>query len=97
MVKQSDNDHEFGMWDGQCVACDNYGRVSDLGLCEDCAGKLERDLIRQNDWDHTYSGFALNDEQRQTLRNEIIRKHGAALELIEPDKPKHSKKTKPGK
>lgn len=85
------------MWDGQCNACDTFGRVNDLGLCEDCAGKLERDMIRQNDWDHTNSGFALNDEQRQKLRSEIIKKYGPALELIAPDKPKRPRKQKTGR
>ena len=40
-------DEPWGIWDGKCQACDGYGRVNDLSLCEDCAGKLERDLIRQ--------------------------------------------------
>lgn len=86
----------FGLEDGQCIACDAYGRVNDLGLCETCAGKLERDLIRQNDWDHTYSGFSRNDEQRQKLRREFIKKYGSALELISPDKPKRTRKPKMG-
>ena len=85
------------MIDVQCIACDIFGQVNDLGLCEDCTGKLERDLIRQNDWDHTYSGYALNDDQKQKLLSEIIRKYGPALELIAPDTPKRSMKQKTGR
>jgi hypothetical protein len=96
-VKQeNDKEKAFGIWDGQCNSCDIFGRVNDLGLCEDCAGKLERDLIRQNDWDYTYSGFPLNDEQRQKLRSEIIKKYGPSLELISPDTPKRPRKQKTG-
>jgi hypothetical protein len=42
----------FGMWDGQCQACEMWGRVNDLGLCEECDGKIQRDLIRARDWDY---------------------------------------------
>lgn len=97
MNQENHKEEAFGMWDGQCNACDIFGRVNDLGLCEDCAGKMERDQIRQNDWNYTYSGFALNDEQRQKLRSEIIQKYGVALELISPDKPMRPRKQKTGR
>jgi hypothetical protein len=29
--------------------------LNDFGLCEGCAGKLERDLIRQRDWDYNFN------------------------------------------
>jgi hypothetical protein len=44
-----ENDDE--PWDspeGKCLGCDGYGLVNDLGLCVDCAAKLERDLISQS-------------------------------------------------
>lgn len=47
-----DGDELWGFWDGQCRACDCFGRIDDSMLCENCAGKLERDLIRQRDWDY---------------------------------------------
>ena len=43
------DDDEFGRYEGECVGCDMYGRLNDMGLCEECAGKLERDLIGQRD------------------------------------------------
>ena len=33
--------------------CDLFTMLNDFGLCEECAGKLERDLLRQRDWDFT--------------------------------------------
>jgi hypothetical protein len=48
-----DMDEEWGWYDGQCYACDLLGRVDDLGLCEECRTKLERDLVRQRDWDYS--------------------------------------------
>lgn len=70
--------------DGECQACDIYGPVDDMLLCDKCADKLERDLIRQRDWDHCVSAFVLADEKREALRNNVIKKYGKALELIAP-------------
>jgi hypothetical protein len=44
-----DMEEPFGLWEGQCQACDMWGLVNDLMPCEDCTAKLERDLIRQRE------------------------------------------------
>jgi len=41
------DDNFLGTFEGECQGCDMITRVNDLGLCEECSGKLERDLIRQ--------------------------------------------------
>lgn len=51
--------------EGQCQACDAYGRVDDMFWCDECAGKLERDIIRQRQWDYSASAFALPVECRE--------------------------------
>jgi prepilin-type N-terminal cleavage/methylation domain-containing protein len=43
----ADDEDDFGLYDGKCQACDAYGPVDDISLCEECAGKFERDTIRQ--------------------------------------------------
>jgi len=100
---------EFGdddFWpghEGQCQACDLVGPVNDLSLCDECAAKLDRDLIRQRDWDYSVAAFGLSADDRERLRREIIAQFGAALELIASDLPqqkqrKHGspKRNKPG-
>jgi hypothetical protein len=87
-------DEEWGMYDGQCAACDMWGRVNDLGLCEDCADKLERDLIRQRDWDYSASAFGLSADDREKLRRQIIARHGEKMELIAPRKQARKKRGK---
>lgn len=77
------------MYGGQCVACDLWGRVNDLGLCEECADKLERDLIRKRDWDYSASAFGLSVDDREKLRRQIIARHGKAMELIAPSTKGH--------
>ena len=57
---------------------------SDGSLCEECAGKLERDLIRQREWDYSASAFGLPPEAREELRRRVIAEFGDALELIAP-------------
>jgi hypothetical protein len=85
MYEIDENDDElWGMWDGQCQACDGWRRVNDLMLCEDCASKIERDLIRQRDWDYSALAFGLSSEDREELRRRVITQFGKALELIAP-------------
>jgi len=83
----SNNDDDDGFsFEGQCQACDMYGPVDDLSLCYDCAGKFERDMIRQREWDYSASAFGLSDEDCERLRVYVIKEYGAALELIAPSK-----------
>jgi hypothetical protein len=44
--------------------------------------KLERDLIRARDWDYSATAFAVAPDQREALRERVIRDYGAAYELI---------------
>jgi hypothetical protein len=70
--------------------------LNDFGLCEECAGKLERDLLRQRDWDYSALAYGVPAEKREALRNEIIGRYGGKLELIlpkeEPDRKRKKKK-----
>lgn len=49
--ENEEKNREYGMWEGTCISCDLIGRIDDLGLCKDCSDKLERDLIRQRDFE----------------------------------------------
>lgn len=80
-----DTSEEWDWYDGQCYACDLFGRVDDLGLCEECRTKLERDLIRQRDWDYSAWAFGLSEEGREKLYREVITQYGKKLELIAPE------------
>lgn len=70
---------------GQCYACERIGPVDDLGLCDDCAAKMDRDLIRQRAWDYAAAAFSVPPEQREALREHIIAEFGVAYELIAPE------------
>jgi hypothetical protein len=67
-----------------CAGCDLPAVVNDLGLCGRCNAKLERDLIRDRDWDRSATAFLTPDDKREELRARVIREYGAAYELIEP-------------
>lgn len=77
-------EEEWGLWEGQCVACDMYGRINDLQLCKICAAKLERDLMRLRDWNYTATAFILPEEKWAAARKAIIKEFGRDLELIAP-------------
>ena len=89
-----DDDDIFPRYDAECQGCDIWGPVDDLGLCEDCAGKLERDMIRQRDWAYSALAFGCPKDKLEDLRNEVIKKYGKKLELIAEDKPTKKKAKK---
>ncbi len=77
---------------GECVSCDAstssaqvmFRPLDDLGLCPVCAAMLERDLIRQRDWEYAASTAFLSDEGREALRRQVVAEYGEGLELIDP-------------
>lgn len=83
---EDDDLNGFGSYEGECQGCDIFTRVNDLGLCEECAGKLERDLIRQRDWDYSATAFGVPASKREELRRQVVARHGEKLELIAPSK-----------
>ena len=52
--------------------------VNDLGLCDECHAKLERD------WEYAATAFLLTDAAREALRARVIAEYGEKLELIAP-------------
>jgi hypothetical protein len=78
-------DQDLLAWDvpyGECFGCDDYAAVNDDGLCRKCSQKLERDLIRQREWDYSVSAYGLTAGGREELRNRVIAQYGKRLELI---------------
>lgn len=76
---------ERGMFERECQACDVFGPVDDQCLCEDCASKLDRDLIRMRRWGYAAAAFGMSAMQRERLRLETIAEHGSELELLDPE------------
>ncbi len=72
----------WGAFEAECYGCGLFGAVDGQFLCESCAAKLERDLIRQRDWDYSVEAYALSSEGRERIRRQVIAKYGKALELI---------------
>lgn len=69
---------------GECVSCDMFRPLDDMGLCLVCAAMVERDLIRQRDWEYAASTAFLSDEGREALRRKVVAEYGEGLELIDP-------------
>ncbi len=95
------DDNEFGFYEGECRGCDIFMRVDDVGLCEECAAKLDRDLVRQRDWKYSMVAYGVPLEKREELRRKVIQQYGEDLELIagvEVKRPKlRSRKRRKGK
>lgn len=74
---------------GACVGCDRLvTQCDDLGLCPDCAAKLDRDMVRDRDWERSWTAWHTPDDQREALRAEVIARYRAQYELIAPPAPK---------
>ena len=91
---EDDELNGFGFYEAECQGCDLFTRLNDLGLCEECAGKLERDLIRQRDWDYSALAYGCPESKREELRKEIIARHGERLELITPNREPQGRRKK---
>ncbi|UCH21805.1 MAG: hypothetical protein JSU83_00625 [Deltaproteobacteria bacterium] len=93
---EDDELNAFGFYEGECQGCDLFTMLNDFGLCEDCAVKLERDLIRQRDWDYSALAYGVPAEKHEVVRNEIFGRYGRKLELIsakeEPDRKRKKKR-----
>lgn len=82
-------DFDDDFWDfaeSQCQGCDLYLPVNDLNLCDECASKLDRDLIRKRDWDYSTSAFGLDPSMREELYKQVIAQYGEKFELIASSK-----------
>ncbi len=77
-----DDDEPWSDYDGKCQACDAWGPVDDISMCEDCSGKFERDTIRNRDWDYSALAFGRPEDQLEKLRSEIVAEFGEKNELI---------------
>ena len=85
----------YGSYEGTCQGCDFFKLLNDLGLCEECAGKLERDLIRQRDWAYSISAFGMSNSELEKLRKGVIEHYGEKIELLSPKKkPKRKNRKK---
>jgi len=90
---QEDQDSDDFLIDTICAGCDLPFAVNDLGLCAECYKKLERDLIRSQDWEYSATAFMVAADQLEALRDRVIRDYGAAYELIvSPEKLKRKNK-----
>jgi rubredoxin len=86
----------LGFYEGECQSCDIFQPLNDLGLCEECAVKLDRDLIRQRDWAYSVSAFGVPESRLEDLRKDVIKHYGEKLELIAPTN-RNQKKSKKSK
>lgn len=88
-ARRTTRDDTRNSW--ECIGCDLPLPLNEQGLCVDCAGKLERDLIRARDWEYSYAAF-VTTERQEALRAQVIREYGAANELLVAPKPKPKNK-----
>src|SRR5262245_35076096 len=84
---------DHGSSSGDCVACELMVlQRDDLGLCPDCAAKLDRDMIRDRDWERSRTAWQTHADQREALRTQVVARYGARYELIVPPAPRRRRR-----
>lgn len=58
-------DDQFGIYEAECVGCDSFQPVDDMGLCAVCSAMCERDFLRMREWEYSASAFGLTAAQRE--------------------------------
>ena len=79
-------------FEGECVGCERWETLDDLGMCAECAAKFDRDLIRQRAWDYSASAFGCDPKEYEALRQWVIDQHGPAYELLAPPEAEKQKR-----
>jgi len=92
-----EEDDPFGDMQALCNGCDCFLPVNALGLCGECAAKVDRDLIRQHNWNYAVAAYGLDAVQREELRSSVIARYGAQHEMISPPRAKKNTRKKTGK
>lgn len=78
------DDDLWGIYEAECQACDIIAQVNDMMLCQNCAEKFERDMIRQKLWGYSSEAFCLSTEQQEKLYQQVVKEYGEDYELIVP-------------
>ena len=81
--------------DTVCQGCDVQTTLNALGFCNTCSDKLDRDLMRLRNWEHTTLGADLEVGERENQRRDIISQYGKELELILPKRNSSQRKKRP--
>ena len=70
---------DYGCYEGECQGCDSFESLNDIGLCQECDAKLDRDLIRERDWAYSASAFMVPKSKLEELRTKVIEIYGEKL------------------
>ncbi len=59
--------------------CGVFGPVDNIGLCDNCAAKLDRDMISTRVWEYSAAAFMVAPEKREAVQAATVAKYGASL------------------
>ena len=57
-------------------------------MCDACAARFDRDLIRRPAWGYSATAFGCDPSDYEALRQAVIDNYGAAYELLAPPEKK---------
>ena len=75
-------DEIFGEGEGPCGVCGTDDPVDEMGFCETCADKFERDTLRLRRWKYSITAAYTPGEEYEDLRRDVIEQFGEELEIL---------------
>jgi hypothetical protein len=78
-----------------CIGCDQVVSQRDtLGRCPACAATLDRDMMRDRDWERSWTAWQIPADQRDALRAQVVARYGARYGLRAPPAPTRRRHTR---
>ncbi|WP_456364202.1 hypothetical protein [Priestia aryabhattai] len=70
-------------YEAECHGCYSTKKVNHIPLCASCNNKLERDLVRQRNYEYSDLTAQLSSsEDKEKVRKDVINQYGEKLELV---------------
>lgn len=70
-------------YEAECHGCYLIKKVNHIPLCKSCNSKLERDLVRQRNYEYSeLTAHLSSPEDKEKVRKDVINQYGEKFELV---------------
>ena len=72
-------------YEDHCRGCNNFSHLDDMGYCEKCGEKFERDMLRLRRWEFSLTASYIPKDEYENLRQDTIDQFGPEFEILSED------------
>lgn len=69
-------------YEGNCRGCGTVANLDDMGYCESCGEKFERDMLRLRKWEFSLTASYIPQDEYESLRQDTIDQFGREFEIL---------------